>query len=140
MRTLRLVSPPVIGALLLGALLLGAAVLAAGRGLAADLPGPADLDALRPGPTVPGLGPGSGPGPGSPPADADAAEAAEAERLAVQGFGDRNPACLAWGDGCVTCLKDAAGAPVCSNPGPACLPRETACTRVRDVPPEPGQK
>ncbi|RAI40263.1 hypothetical protein CH341_24155 [Rhodoplanes roseus] len=94
-------------------------------GGAADLPGPDDIDTMRSGTAA------------TPPASGE--DAAEAERLAVQAFGARNPTCLAWGDGCVTCLAEEAGKPVCNNPGPACTPRETACTRRRDVPPEPAK-
>lgn len=105
---------------------------------AADLPGPDDIVApsltAAPSPTPAGDG-------GASAGDAGAADAAlEAERAAVQAFGSKNPACLAWGDGCVTCQKGDDGKTVCANPGPTCLPRETACTRVRDVPADPTPK
>ncbi|MBK5960359.1 hypothetical protein CCR97_19465 [Rhodoplanes elegans] len=112
-------------------IVLAAAALVTPLG-AADLPGPDDI--AVPAPTAP-------PSPGGDAAGDTAADAAlAAERAAVQAFGAKTPACLAWGDGCVTCLRGEDGKVVCANPGPACLPRETACLRVRDVPPDAAPK
>lgn len=41
----------------------------------------------------------------------------------IHGYGDRNPACVAWTDGCRACTQ--AG---CSNIGIACQPGEIRCT------------
>lgn len=125
-------------------LLVGLAALAISLGAAtatvaaADLPGPDDVDHVVPtraspgetgSPAAPSAAPGSPAAPSGPTVDI------EAERRSVQSFGDRNADCLAWGDGCVTCLRGEDGRPVCANPGPACTPRETACTRRRDTAP-----
>lgn len=104
---------------------------------AADLPGPDDI--AVPAPTAP-PSPDAGASGGNIAGDAASDDALAAERAAVQAFGAKTPACLAWGDGCVTCLRGEDGKTVCANPGPACLPRETACLRVRDVPPDPAPK
>lgn len=48
---------------------------------------------------------------------------------AMLGFGDREPACLAWNDGCVTCMRSDKGEPVCSNIGISCQPKEISCTK-----------
>lgn len=115
-------------------LLVLAAALLATPLAAADLPGPDDIAVPAP-TTVPAPAPS-----GDAAGDAAADAALAAERAAVQAFGAKNPACLAWSDGCVTCQKGDDGKTVCANPGPACLPKATACTRVRDVPADPTPK
>ena len=47
---------------------------------------------------------------------------------AVLAYGDRNPACLEWSDGCAVCTRAEDG-PQCSTPGIACQPSEIACGR-----------
>ena len=47
------------------------------------------------------------------------------------GFGDREKLCLAWSDGCVTCLRSESGGPVCSNIGISCQPKDIQCARQR---------
>jgi hypothetical protein len=44
-----------------------------------------------------------------------------------QGYGDQNATCLAWTDGCRTCLRVDKGVN-CSNIGIACQPAEISCT------------
>ncbi len=47
------------------------------------------------------------------------------EAVAVQTYGDTNPACLEWSDGCVVCVKGGK----CSTPGFACQPGEILCRK-----------
>jgi hypothetical protein len=61
-----------------------------------------------------------------------AADAPRAEKMPVApvlAFGDRNPACREWSDGCVVCVKTAAGKS-CSTPGIACQPGEIRCKQL----------
>lgn len=97
---------------------------------AADLPDPADIDhaPARPATTAPG---------------APASDSVADQMRSVQGYGARNPLCLAWNDGCVTCRVGDSG-PVCANPGPACVPKdEIACTQTKEpekpAPSEPAK-
>ncbi|NVO16093.1 MAG: hypothetical protein HXX10_18830 [Rhodoplanes sp.] len=132
MRLTRFLARPTI-------LLLLAGLLAAGSpapGWAADLPGPDDVDQVVP----PSRKATAGPAEGATEAPAPTPAELEAERLSVQGFGDKNPACLAWGDGCITCQAGQDGKPVCANPGPACTPRETACLRSKEPAKEPDKE
>ncbi len=58
-----------------------------------------------------------------------AADAPRAEKMAtapVLAFGERNPSCQEWTDGCVVCLRGASGRS-CSTPGIACQPGEIRC-------------
>ncbi|MEA2975343.1 MAG: hypothetical protein QOF19_863 [Alphaproteobacteria bacterium] len=41
----------------------------------------------------------------------------------VQRYGEQNPTCAKWSDGCVICTRSG-----CSNIGIACQPKEPACT------------
>jgi hypothetical protein len=50
----------------------------------------------------------------------------------VQGFGDTDKTCLAWNDGCRTCVREADNTVVCSNIGIACQPAEIRCTARRE--------
>jgi len=47
------------------------------------------------------------------------------ESLVIQAYGEKNPDCQEWSDGCVTCLR----AGKCSTPGIACQPTETLCKK-----------
>jgi hypothetical protein len=47
----------------------------------------------------------------------------------IHGYGDRDTTCAEWTDGCRTCRRDEAGAPVCSNIGPTCQPAAITCSR-----------
>jgi len=47
------------------------------------------------------------------------------EAIAVQAYGEQNPACLEWSDGCVICVKGGK----CSTPGIACQPGEISCKK-----------
>ncbi len=61
-----------------------------------------------------------------------AADAPRAEKMAtapVLAFGERNPSCLEWTDGCVVCLRGASGRS-CSTPGIACQPTEIHCKQL----------
>jgi hypothetical protein len=132
MRLARFLARPTILLLLAG--LLAAVVPAPGR--AADLPGPDDVDQVVP----PSRKAPPGPAEGATEVPAPTPAELEAERISVQGFGDKNPACLAWGDGCITCQAGQYGKPVCANPGPACTPRAIACLRNKEPPKEPDKE
>ncbi len=59
---------------------------------------------------------------------ASAAAAAEpAEEKPVAAYGDDNPACVEWTDGCMVCKRGPDGEPACSTVGTACLPAAVAC-------------
>lgn len=59
------------------------------------------------------------------------AGAPDAISPSMLGFGDREPLCLAWSDGCVTCMRSDAGGrgPACSNIGISCQPTDIRCTK-----------
>lgn len=132
MSLVRFAARPMVLLLLAGLL----AAMVPARGWPADLPGPDDVDQVVPPSRKAAPGPAGGATeiPATMPADP------EAERLSVQGFGDKNPACLAWGDGCVTCQAGQDGKPVCANPGPACTPRAIACLRNNEPAKEPDKE
>ena len=44
-------------------------------------------------------------------------------------YADADPKCKEWTNACSVCARNEAGAPQCSTPGPACLPKEIVCTR-----------
>lgn len=44
-------------------------------------------------------------------------------------YGQTNPACQRWSDGCRTCTREG-----CSNIGPACQPTELKCIEPIDLP------
>jgi hypothetical protein len=46
--------------------------------------------------------------------------------VAVQAYGGKNPDCLEWSDGCVTCARGGK----CSTPGIACQPTEILCKNL----------
>ncbi len=49
---------------------------------------------------------------------------------AVQSYGRDAKDCLAWTDGCVSCIRQQSGGEEsCSNIGIACQPKEIECTR-----------
>ncbi len=54
--------------------------------------------------------------------------AAERGPPSSQSFGDRNPTCTEWSDGCVVCQRTDAGAS-CSTPGIACTRGSVQCLR-----------
>jgi|GraSoiStandDraft_46_1057282.scaffolds.fasta_scaffold366336_2 hypothetical protein len=47
---------------------------------------------------------------------------------ATSAFGDREPTCTAWSDGCITCERTDRG-PSCSTPGIACVRSPVQCLR-----------
>jgi hypothetical protein len=47
----------------------------------------------------------------------------------VWNYGDHNPNCPAWSDGCVACSRRPDGGQWCNNPGIACRPDpEVTCS------------
>jgi hypothetical protein len=60
-----------------------------------------------------------------------------AEDVSLHGYGDKNPTCQEWTDGCRSCRRDASGDPVCPNIGPACQPKAISCARRTEAPKEP---
>jgi hypothetical protein len=58
-----------------------------------------------------------------------------AEDASMHGYGDIDKTCQEWTDGCRTCRRSGAGAPVCPNIGIACQPKAITCER-RDEPPK----
>jgi hypothetical protein len=50
--------------------------------------------------------------------------------VSVLAYGEKNPACLEWSDGCVTCARGAGDAKSCSTPGVACQPGDIVCKRA----------
>ena len=62
-------------------------------------------------------------------ADETKAPAAEVESVIIHAYGNANPACLEWSDGCTTCAKSEVAAPACSTPGIACQPAEIQCKK-----------
>jgi hypothetical protein len=48
----------------------------------------------------------------------------------IAAFGDGDPNCLSWTDGCVICARLATGAIACSTPGIACLPAAVQCAKT----------
>jgi hypothetical protein len=52
------------------------------------------------------------------------------------GFGNREPACLAWSDDCVTCMRSDTGEPVCSNIGISCQPKDIQCKKRKSEAPK----
>jgi hypothetical protein len=65
----------------------------------------------------------------APPEAAAPSPAPTAEQRSVAVFGDENPSCLQWNDGCFTCAKQPDGATACSTAGAACLPVAIQCTK-----------
>jgi hypothetical protein len=54
---------------------------------------------------------------------------ADAGEVSLEGFGDRDPTCQQWTDGCRTCARAEGGQHFCSNIGPACQPAAIRCGR-----------
>ena len=53
----------------------------------------------------------------------------------VQSYGRGAQDCLAWTDGCVSCIRQqSSGEQSCSNIGIACQPKEIECTKRAAVP------
>ncbi|MDX7951078.1 hypothetical protein P7D22_07780 [Lichenihabitans sp. Uapishka_5] len=64
-------------------------------------------------------------------AEADSFHAAPLKRgtaMPVQAYGQQNPACAEWTNGCVICTVTA-GHAQCSTPGIACTPAGLTCRR-----------
>jgi hypothetical protein len=54
----------------------------------------------------------------------------DASEVAVQSYGRDAKDCLAWTDGCVSCIRQQSGGDYsCSNIGIACQPKAIECTR-----------
>jgi hypothetical protein len=54
----------------------------------------------------------------------------DASEVAVQSYGRAATDCLAWTDGCVSCIRQQSGGDYsCSNIGIACQPNAIECTR-----------
>lgn len=49
--------------------------------------------------------------------------------VSMPAFADADPKCQEWTNACSVCVRNEKGAPQCSTPGPACLPKEIFCTR-----------
>lgn len=47
----------------------------------------------------------------------------------VPAFGQDNPSCREWTDGCQVCVQGKNGSPICSTPGIACVPGSVACVK-----------
>lgn len=71
----------------------------------------------------------------SAPAPTPAPQVAPAES-SIQGFGDRDQACLAWTDMCHTCARGEGNTITCSNIGIACQPSAVTCSSRRSEPPK----
>lgn len=46
-------------------------------------------------------------------------------------FGALHPECIAWSNACALCTRTPEGKAICSTPGIACTPVETACTETK---------
>ena len=68
----------------------------------------------------------------SKPATTDAQAAPNSISPSMLGFGEREKLCLAWSDGCVTCLRSESGGAVCSNIGISCQPKDIHCIRQQE--------
>jgi hypothetical protein len=50
----------------------------------------------------------------------------------MEGYGEVNPTCLEWSDGCQTCRAETSGAkPACSTVAIACKRAAPSCAKVR---------
>lgn len=67
--------------------------------------------------------------PPRPTPPAPAPPPAPAKPRPVQVFGEGNPNCAEWTDGCIVCKRQDDRTVACSMVGVACLPAEPACTR-----------
>jgi len=53
-----------------------------------------------------------------------------ASEVAVHSYGRDAKDCLAWSDGCISCIRQKSGGDYsCSNIGISCQPKEIECTR-----------
>lgn len=57
------------------------------------------------------------------------AHGAQAEPRPTEDFGNDNPSCVDWTDGCIVCEKQPDGAPACSTPGIACEQSAAHCLK-----------
>jgi hypothetical protein len=55
----------------------------------------------------------------------------DAQEKAVAAFGDDNPACLEWTDGCFVCKSGPDNDPSCSTAGAACVQAAPRCLKTR---------
>lgn len=49
--------------------------------------------------------------------------------VSMPAYADADLKCQEWTNSCSVCARTEKGAPQCSTPGPACLPKEIVCTR-----------
>lgn len=56
----------------------------------------------------------------------------ETKERPVAAFGEDNPSCREWSDGCIVCAKVEDGSAACSTVGIACLPVAVMCTKSGD--------
>jgi hypothetical protein len=54
----------------------------------------------------------------------------------IHRYGDVDNTCQRWTDGCRTCSRGEAAAPLCSNIGIACQPAAITCTARIETPPK----
>lgn len=66
---------------------------------------------------------------------AENAPSAASEEASIHGYGDANPTCLEWTDGCRTCSRPQGGDMFCSNMPIACQPIAITCA-ARVEPPK----
>jgi len=60
------------------------------------------------------------------------ASLAPAEPRPTETFGENNPACVNWTDGCIVCAKQPDGTAACSTPGVACGQEAVRCVKKVD--------
>jgi hypothetical protein len=60
---------------------------------------------------------------------AENAASPSAADASIHAYGDREPTCREWTDGCRVCSRPDTGAPVCSNIPIACQPAAITCAR-----------
>jgi hypothetical protein len=56
---------------------------------------------------------------------------ADVGEVSLEGFGDRDPTCQQWTDGCRVCARAEGDQQFCSNIGPACQPTAISCAQRR---------
>lgn len=63
---------------------------------------------------------------------ADEPSSRDASERPVATFGEDNPSCREWSDGCIVCAKRKDESPACSTRGIACVPGSVACIAPGD--------
>ena len=58
------------------------------------------------------------------------------ESPSIQAYGDRDATCVRWVDSCRACSRGPDGAPLCSNIGIACQPKQVECTERKEEAPK----